>query len=181
MYFSGAVSARGNRQEYNIANPYTCVWRASCAIGEMFCCNRCVLHSLCTSFAEAYSWTKLKNLYLCCCHPDINDPEMSVIHPRCAKFCCTVGPTFNDVTCVRNLAETNSVRASYTLLEPSRNLYASEMNQTYVSLLLEMFSNIIQYQYTGNAHLIYAIVRRQEVRVFPIMRHRERGRDEGKG
>lgn len=45
-----------------------------------------------------------------------------------------------------------------------RNLYASEANQTYVSLLLEMFSNIIQYQYVGNAHLIYAIVRRQEVR-----------------
>lgn len=45
-----------------------------------------------------------------------------------------------------------------------RNLYASEANQTYVSLLLEMFSNIIQYQYVGNAHLVYAIVRRQEVR-----------------
>lgn len=44
-----------------------------------------------------------------------------------------------------------------------RNLYASETNQTYVSLLLEMFSNIIQYQYTGNARLVYAIVRRQEV------------------
>ncbi|CAM9359429.1 unnamed protein product, partial [Hapterophycus canaliculatus] len=38
----------------------------------------------------------------------------------------------------------------------------SESNQTYVSLLLEMFSNIIQYQYVGNAHLVYAIVRRQE-------------------
>ena len=44
-----------------------------------------------------------------------------------------------------------------------RNLYSSETNQTYVSLLLEMFSNIIQYQYTGNARLVYAIVRRQEV------------------
>ena len=33
-----------------------------------------------------------------------------------------------------------------------------------MSLLLEMFSNIIQYQYVGNAHLVYAIVRRQEVR-----------------
>lgn len=35
----------------------------------------------------------------------------------------------------------------------------------YVSLLLEMFSNIIQYQYGGNAHLIYAIVRRKEASV----------------
>lgn len=44
-----------------------------------------------------------------------------------------------------------------------RNLRASESNQTYVSLLLEMFSNIVQYQYTGNARLVYAVVRRQEV------------------
>lgn len=46
-----------------------------------------------------------------------------------------------------------------------RNLYASEANQMYVSLLLEMFSNIIQYQYVGNAHLVYAIVRRRDVSV----------------
>lgn len=48
--------------------------------------------------------------------------------------------------------------------EFGRKLYSSETNQTFVSLLLEMFSNIIQYQYVGNAHLIYAIVRRKEVR-----------------
>lgn len=34
----------------------------------------------------------------------------------------------------------------------------------YVSLLLEIFNNIVQYQYGGNAHLVYAIVRRKKVR-----------------
>lgn len=35
-----------------------------------------------------------------------------------------------------------------------------------MTLILEMFSNIIQYQYAGNAHLVYAIVRRKEVTTF---------------
>ena len=31
----------------------------------------------------------------------------------------------------------------------------------YVALLLETFNNVVQYQYAGNPHLVYAIVRRR--------------------
>lgn len=43
-----------------------------------------------------------------------------------------------------------------------RFLYAAESNHMYVSLLLEVLNNMVQYQYDGNAHLVYAIVRRKD-------------------
>jgi hypothetical protein len=42
-------------------------------------------------------------------------------------------------------------------------LYASENNYTYLSLLIESMNNIVQYQYDGNVHMVYAIMRRKEV------------------
>ena len=42
-------------------------------------------------------------------------------------------------------------------------LYAAEGNHVYVGMLLESFNNIVQYQYEGNANLVYSIVRRKEV------------------
>ncbi len=63
-------------------------------------------------------------------------------------------------------------------------LYASESNHVYVSLLLEAFNNMIQYQYegyiyfilnvfelslycyvmfSGNINLVYAVIRRKEL------------------
>jgi hypothetical protein len=43
-----------------------------------------------------------------------------------------------------------------------RFLYSSEKNHQYVYLLLEVFNNLIQYQYEGNTHLVYAILRRKK-------------------
>jgi hypothetical protein len=51
----------------------------------------------------------------------------------------------------------------FQLFVSSRFLYAAEGNHVYVSLLLETFNNIVQYQYEGNGNLIYAIVRRKEL------------------
>ena len=42
----------------------------------------------------------------------------------------------------------------------SRFLYSSEKNYQFVGLLLEVFNNIIQYQYEGNVHVIYSVLRR---------------------
>ncbi|KAL0479284.1 HID1 domain-containing protein [Acrasis kona] len=44
----------------------------------------------------------------------------------------------------------------------TRFLYASDKNHQYVQLLLEVFNNLIQYQYEGNTHLVYAILRRRK-------------------
>jgi hypothetical protein len=51
----------------------------------------------------------------------------------------------------------------FELFTSHRFLYAAEGNHVYVALLLEIFNNVIQYQYTGNPHLIYSIVRRQKL------------------
>ena len=42
-------------------------------------------------------------------------------------------------------------------------LYASGTNYVYVAMILEMFNNIVQYQYEGNGNLIYALIRRREL------------------
>ena len=44
-----------------------------------------------------------------------------------------------------------------------RFLYASEGNHVYVGMLLETLNNIVQYQYEGNGHVIYSIIRRKEI------------------
>lgn len=44
-----------------------------------------------------------------------------------------------------------------------RFLYAAEGNHVYVGMLLETLNNIVQYQYEGNGHVVYSIIRRKEV------------------
>eukprot|EP01121_Diplochlamys_sp_Union-15-3_P011971 TRINITY_DN3522_c0_g1_i1.p1 TRINITY_DN3522_c0_g1~~TRINITY_DN3522_c0_g1_i1.p1 ORF type:complete len:876 (-),score=148.76 TRINITY_DN3522_c0_g1_i1:16-2643(-) len=41
-------------------------------------------------------------------------------------------------------------------------LFFKERNHRYVFFLLEFFNNIIQYQYEGNTHLLYAIIRHRQ-------------------
>ena len=47
-------------------------------------------------------------------------------------------------------------------ISSERYLLAQETNHQYVFFLMDIFNNIIQYQYGGNAHLIYAIIRRRD-------------------
>jgi len=49
----------------------------------------------------------------------------------------------------------------FELFTSHRFLYGAQDNHVYVSLLLEVFNNVVQYQYAGNPHLVYAIVRRR--------------------
>ena len=51
----------------------------------------------------------------------------------------------------------------FELFTSPKVLYAAEQNHAYVALLLEIFNNVIQYQYGGNPHLVYAVVRRRAV------------------
>jgi hypothetical protein len=50
----------------------------------------------------------------------------------------------------------------FELFSSPKFLYSGEFAYRHLSLLLEVFNNIIQYQYHGNAHLVYAIVRRKD-------------------
>jgi len=44
-----------------------------------------------------------------------------------------------------------------------RFLYAAEGNHVYVGMLLETLNNVVQYQYEGNGHVVYSIIRRKEI------------------
>jgi len=50
----------------------------------------------------------------------------------------------------------------FELFSSPKFLYSGEYAYRHLALLLEVFNNIIQYQYHGNAHLVYAIVRRKD-------------------
>lgn len=50
----------------------------------------------------------------------------------------------------------------FELFSSPKFLYSGEHAHRHLALLLEVFNNIIQYQYHGNAHLVYAIVRRKD-------------------
>ena len=50
----------------------------------------------------------------------------------------------------------------FELFSSPKFLYSGEKAYRHVALLLEIFNNVIQYQYNGNQHLVYAIVRRKD-------------------
>jgi len=50
----------------------------------------------------------------------------------------------------------------YEIFSSKRFLLSNLYNNQYIFFLLDIFNNIIQYQYNGNHHLIYAMVRRKE-------------------
>jgi hypothetical protein len=50
----------------------------------------------------------------------------------------------------------------FELFSSPKFLYSGEFAYRHLALLLEVFNNIIQYQYHGNSHLVYAIVRRKD-------------------
>ena len=50
----------------------------------------------------------------------------------------------------------------FEIFSSERYLLSQETNHQYVFFLMDIFNNIIQYQYGGNAHLIYAIIRRRD-------------------
>lgn len=50
----------------------------------------------------------------------------------------------------------------FELFASPKFLYSGEYAYRHLALMFEVFNNIIQYQYHGNAHLVYAIVRRKD-------------------
>jgi len=50
----------------------------------------------------------------------------------------------------------------FELFSSPKFLYSGENAHRHLALLLEVFNNVIQYQYSGNQHLVYAIIRRKD-------------------
>jgi hypothetical protein len=71
---------------------------------------------------------------------------------------CNISPYWRHMSLVAAVKLVNL----FELFSSSKFLYSGEHAHRHLALLLEVFNNIIQYQFTGNQHLIYAIVRRKD-------------------
>jgi hypothetical protein len=71
---------------------------------------------------------------------------------------CNISPYWRHMSLVAAVKLVNL----FELFSSPKFLYSGEHAHRHLALLLEIFNNIIQYQFTGNHHLIYAIVRRKD-------------------
>ena len=71
---------------------------------------------------------------------------------------CNYSPYWRSMSLVTSVKLVNL----FELFSSPKFLYSSEKAYKHVALLLEIFNNILQYQYHGNEHLVYALVRRKD-------------------
>jgi hypothetical protein len=70
---------------------------------------------------------------------------------------CNISPYWRSMSLVAAVKLVNL----FELFSSPKFLYSGENAHRHLALLLEVFNNIIQYQYHGNTHLVYAIIRRK--------------------
>merc|ERR1712085_162414 len=71
---------------------------------------------------------------------------------------CNVSPYWRSMSLVAAVKLVNL----FELFSSPKFLYSGDNAHRHLALPLEVFNNVIQYQYTGNQHLVYAIVRRKD-------------------
>lgn len=71
---------------------------------------------------------------------------------------CNISPYWRSMSLVAAVKLVNL----FELFASPKFLYSSEKSYRQLALLLEVFNNVIQYQYYGNQHLVYAIIRRKD-------------------
>lgn len=85
--------------------------------------------------------------------------KLSALYNCFLTIICNLSPYVKTLSLVSSVKLVNL----FELFTSPRFLYQAETNHVYVGLLLEIFNNVIQYQYGGNPHLVYAILRRKVV------------------
>ena len=83
--------------------------------------------------------------------------KLSALYNCFLTIICNVSPY------CKSLSGTTSSKLLnlFSLFSSPPFLYGLPSNYVYVVMLLETFNNIVQYQYEGNANLVYAILRRK--------------------
>jgi len=71
---------------------------------------------------------------------------------------CNISPYWKSMSLVSAVKLVNL----FELFSSPKFLYSGENAHRHLALLLEVFNNVIQYQYNGNQHLVYAIIRRKD-------------------
>ena len=75
----------------------------------------------------------------------IGSERLSALYNCFLTIICNISPYAKSLSTVTSVKLVNL----FQLFTSSKFLYASEGNRVYVSLLLETFNNVIQYQYEG--------------------------------
>jgi len=71
---------------------------------------------------------------------------------------CNISPYWRSMSLVASVKLVNL----FELFSSPKFLYSGDKAHRHLALLIEVFNNVIQYQYSGNQHLIYAILRRKD-------------------
>ena len=71
---------------------------------------------------------------------------------------CNISPYWRKMSLVAAVKLVNL----FELFSSPKFLYSGEHAHRHLALLLEVFNNIVQYQFTGNHHLVYAVIRRKD-------------------
>lgn len=84
--------------------------------------------------------------------------KLSALYNCFLTIICNVSPYCKSLGTVASVKLVNL----FQLFAAPKFLFAAEGNYMYLSMLLECFNNMIQYQYEGNGSLVYALLRRKE-------------------
>jgi len=71
---------------------------------------------------------------------------------------CNISPYWRSMSLVAAVKVVNL----FELFSSPKFLFGGDQSHRHLALLLEVFNNVIQYQYNGNQHLMYAIIRRKD-------------------
>lgn len=85
--------------------------------------------------------------------------KLSALYSCFLTIICNISPYSKSLCAISAVKLVNLLQ----LFVSPRFLYGNEGNHAYVGMLLETLNNIVQYQYEGNSHVIYAILRRREI------------------
>lgn len=77
---------------------------------------------------------------------------------------CNISPYWKSMSLVAAVKLVNL----FELFASPKFLYSGENAHRHLALLLEVFNNVIQYQYHGNTHLVYAVIRRKVSSLFRL-------------
>ena len=119
------------------------------------CLLTIVVNSECTPFILARLLRALP-AFLSACPPPAGPPAH---RRRVHSILATASPYLKRTS----LVAANKLVHLFEVFSSPRFLFAAEDNHHLMFFLLEAFNNLIQYQFEGNQHLVYVIIRRRSV------------------
>jgi len=72
---------------------------------------------------------------------------------------CNVSPYLKQLSMMTSI----KLVSLFEILSLPKYLYTTDRHSAYVNLMLQILNNLIQYQYEGNIHVVYSILRKKKI------------------